>query len=811
MRVTSPSALARVEDPALLTGRGRFLDDLDPVPGTLVAAIVRSPHPHARIRGVDLEAARRHPGVAAVIGPDEVREHLRPFPLSLATPMPYLPSATDKVRFVGEPVAVVVASDRYTAEDAAELVRVDYEVLPHVVRTRAAMEPEAPLLHEEAGTNVASDRTFDFGDVSERFAEAEHVVEADYSFPRYSSTPMECYSVVVHWEQLADGPYVTAWSNFHGPFSMVPVMAGSLALPIHRLRLHVPADNGGSFGIKAGIYPYVVLMALASRFAGRPVRWTEDRTEHLLASSAGSDRMMLARAAVRADGIITALDLDFQENVGAYLRPPEPATLYRCFGNMTGAYGIDAVRLRARAVVTNKAGTGLNRGFGGQQLYFALERLVDRIARTLDLDPVEVRSRNLLPADAFPYATPTGGIYDSGDYPRALELLLEKSDYARARADQADARERGELVGTGVALIVEPSATNIGYVGLATPAEQRPPGRGKSGSTEHVRMSVDPQGVVTVVLGTVPQGQGHATVARQVVADRLGLPPEQVVPVIEMDTATTPWTITTGSYSSRFTPLMTSALVDAAAQIAHQACEVGAVLLDLPAADLELADGHVRAVQNPALAVPFRQIAGVVHWDPGALGGQPALLEARAAFTPPESTAASRDDRVNSSLCYGFVAELVQVRIDPQTLHLTVEKVVSVHDAGTIMNTQLLEGQVHGAIAQALGGAMYEEMAYTDAGQPASTFLDYLVPTSAEADFELILDHLQTPSPVTRLGGKGAGEGSSMSFPVALANAVEDALSAHGIDITSLPLHGEVIHQLLTARGAHQGETPAWH
>ena len=368
---------------------------------------------------------------------------------------------------------MVVAADRYLAEDAAELVDVDYDELPAVTDTRAALAGDAPRLHPEAESNVATDRTFSFGPVDEAFAGADHVVSGDYSFPRYSSMPMECYCVVANWTETAEGPAVEAWANFHGPFSMVPVLAASLGVPASRLRLHVPADIGGSFGIKAGIYPYVTLMALASKHAGRPVRWTEDRLEHLVASSAGADRLMRFEAAVTADGTVTALRADLVDNVGAYLRPPEPSTLYRCFGNITGAYRIPAVRIRARAVVTNKTPTGLNRGFGGQQLYFGLERLMDKVAAVTGLDPAEARRRNFVGAGEFPYRTPTGGIYDSGDYRQAFDLALKNADYDALRAEQDAARARGEYFGIGLAAVVDPSATNIGYVGLATPAPAR--------------------------------------------------------------------------------------------------------------------------------------------------------------------------------------------------------------------------------------------------------------------------------------------------------------------------------------------------
>ncbi len=796
---------ARVEDGPLVTGQGRFLDDLDPLPGTLVAAVVRSTQPHARLRGVDLSRARAHPGVAAVIGPDEVLAALRPFPLSTGAAMPYYPTGTDKVRFVGEPIAVVVATDRYTAEDAAELVTVDYEPLPVVVQPRAALAADAPLLHDEAGSNVATDRTFSFGPVEEAFATAAHVVEGEYDFPRYSSVPMECYSVIADWRDGSDGPSIETWANFHGPFTMVPVMAGALGLPASRIRLHVPADIGGSFGIKAGIYPYVVLMALASKHAGTPVRWSEDRIEHLLASSAGADRVMRFAAAVTADGTVTALKTDLVDNVGAYMRPPEPSTLYRCYGNITGPYRIDAVQIRARAVVTNQMPVGLNRGFGGQQLYFGLERLMDAVAEATGQDVFEVRRRNLV--GSFPYETPTGGVYDSGDYAAAVDLAMKNADLPELRARQAEARAAGGFYGVGVGLVVDPSGTNIGYVGLATPSEQRKPGRDKSGSTEHVRVAVDMQGLVTVLLGSVPQGQGHATVARAVAAERLGLPVEQVRVVVDMDTATTPWTVTSGSYSSRFAPLVTSAVVQAADRIAATVRAAGGVLLDLPPEELELADGLVRRRTDPARSVQFRHAAGLVHWDPGALPeGTPARLYEEAAFTPAEAKAATRDDRINSSLCYGFVAEIVAVRIDPDTLEITLDRVSSVHDSGTVLNQQLLDGQVLGALTHGLGGAMYEEFTYADSGQPTSaTFLDYLCPTAAETGYDLRTDHVVSPSPLTPLGAKGCGEGSSMSFPVAFANAVADALRPAGVPITRLPLHGEVLHQLLDQKEFSHG------
>jgi 2-furoyl-CoA dehydrogenase large subunit len=793
--------VTRVEDAALLTGRGRFLDDFEPIPGALHAAIVRSPHAHARIRDFDARRALQTPGVHAVVGPDDIAG-LRPFALSVKAPMPYRPGATDRVRYVGEPVAVVVANSRHVAEDAAERVEVDYEPTPAVVGVLDAMAPDAPRLHDEADSNVATDRTFSFGPVDERFADAARVVTGRFGFPRYSSTPIETYAIVANWEHDDEGPLVTAHANFHGPFVLQPVISGALGLPPHRVRLVVPEDIGGSFGIKSATYPYIVLMALASKIAGAPVRWIEDRVEHLLASSAGNDREMRFEAAVDGDGRIRALRLDLIDNVGAYLRPPEPSTLYRCFGNLTGAYDIEAVGLRSRAVVTNKAPTGLNRGFGGQQLYFGLERLIDTVAAELGEDPAELRRRNFVGRDAFPYQTATGGSYDSGDYEAALDLMLERAGYGDLRARQRAAREQGRLLGIGMATIVDPSGTNLGYVSVATPAETRFAGHQKSGSTEHVRVSVDMAGGVTAMLGTTPQGQGHRTVARQVVAERLGLPLERVRAVVEMDTATTPWTVSSGSYSSRFAPLTTSALAEAADQIAATIRAAAGVLLDVEADTLQLADGHVRVTDDPERAVPFRHAAGLVHWDPGSLPpGVAPRLYAEVAFAPPESRHAGRDDRINSSIAYGFVADLVVVDVDPDTLEITVESVTSVHDSGTILNPLLYDGQTIGSIAHALGGATLEEMRYGPDGQmTAASFMDYLCPTAPEMQFDLRLGHLETPSPRTHLGAKGGGEGSTMSIPVAIANAVTDALAPLGVTIDRLPVHGSVLHELLENR-----------
>lgn len=779
--------MRRVEDARLLRGTGRYLEDLEPVGGLLHAAIVRSPHAHAHIANVDPSRALRSPRVRGVLTGEDVTRMARPFPLAVDLPIRYYPLAIERARFVGEPVAVVIAESRVAAVDAAELVDVAYEPLPPVVDPLRAMEPDAPLLHDGVGTNVGNHRTFSFGQTDAALGQASLVVEETFHYPRYSSLPLETYGVIAHHDPGSD--MVTLWSNFHGPFVLHSVLAGALGIPGNRLRFLVPADIGGSFGIKSGIYPYMALMALASRKVGRPVKWIEDRREHLLASCSATDRVSRVRAAFSVDGELTGLDYRFVDNVGAYIRSPEPATMFRCFSNFTGPYRVQNVRAETFSVMTNKAPTGLNRGFGGPQLYFGLERVMDLAAERLGLDPVEIRRRNLIAAGAFPYRTPLGGIYDSGDYQAVVERAVELSDYRGLRARQEEARAEERYVGVGVATIVDPSGTNMGYVTLAQTREERARTLPKSGSTEAATIAMDPGGAVTVRLTTTPEGQGHETVAAQIVADELGLPVARVRVLAEMDTLSLPWTITTGSYSSRFGPLGSSAVALAARKLRTKLARIAGGMLEVDPADLDLVDGAFRVRGSPERKVSLRQAAGVAHWNPSALPPDidPGLLET-AHYSLNITQAPDDQDRVNSSATYGFVADIVAVEVNPQTFEVRILSYTSVHDSGRILNPLLAEGQIHGAAVHGIGGALYEEIRYDDHGQLLTgTLLDYACPRAADVPV-LTLAHVETPSPLTLLGAKGVGEGNTMSAPPALANAIADALRLRGVRVTSLPL-----------------------
>jgi 2-furoyl-CoA dehydrogenase large subunit len=781
--------IKRVEDARLLTGRGTFIDDHPPIANACHAAIVRSPHAHARILGYDVTAALAMPGVVGVITGEDVARSTKPFSVGVTAPIHYYCAATDKVRFVGEPVAVVVARDRYLAEDAAEAVTVRYEPLPVVVDPERALEPDAPILHEAVGSNLAGHRRLVYGDPDRAFADAEIVIRDRFRFPKYGSTPMETYGIVASWDPV-DG-VLTVWSNFMGPFIMHPLTARVLGLPENRMRFIVPKDIGGSFGIKSSIYPYIALVGLAAMKTGVPVKWIEDRREHLTASSSGTDRIAYRELAARRDGTVLGMRYRWLDNVGGYIRSPEPGCSFRPTGNFVGPYRFQNLEVDASVVMTNKSLTGPNRGYACGHLYFETESMMDLLAEKTGLDPVEVRRRNLIPAEALPYRTPTGGLYDSGDYAATLDRALEIVKYDELKRERERARKAGRHVGIGIALAVDPSVSNMGYVATALDPQFRakPEYLPKSGAVDSATVKIDPLGRVTVIMGTTPQGQGHQTIVSQIIADELGLTPQDVTVVDEMDTFTRVWSISSGTYSSRFGSVGTSAAALAARKLKAKLVEYAAHLMDVPVESVEFRDGAVRPRTGKGASYSIKDLAGRAHWHTQSLpAGMEPGLQATAVFGFTVSEAVDQEDRVNSSNTYGFIAEVMAVEVDPATAAIKILRYVTVHDAGTIINPMIAEGQIYGGALHGLGGALYEEMAYDDDGQClTASFMDYLVPTASEAP-EIDIAHLVSPSPLTTLGSKGLGESSSMTVPAVLANAVSDALAPLGIRIRELPI-----------------------
>jgi 2-furoyl-CoA dehydrogenase large subunit len=750
--------LQRFEDDALLRGEGRFLDDLSPVSHSCHAAIVRSQLAHAHV-AVDSSAASAAPGVIGVLTGADVMSLSRPFPAGIVSGTPQYAAAVDTARYVGEPLAVVVARDRYLAEDAAELVDVDYDPLD------AVLDP--------LGAAAVHDRTFAYGDVDGAMARADLVLRQTFHVPRFTCTPVECYAVVADWD--ATGGRLTAWANFQGPFTLHGVAAAALGLKGDRLRLLTPPDSGGSFGVKSAVFTYIVLMGLASRHLGVPVTWIEDRLEHLASSSASTGRTTDVEAGFTADGRLIALRYDAVEDVGAYVRAPEPATLYRMHGSLAGAYAVRNVGVRNRVVLTNTQPSGLNRGFGGPQLYFGLERTMAIAARRLGLDPAELARRNLIAADAMPYRTPSGALYDGGDYAACLDRALELADYDELRARVVAARADDRLAGVGLACVVEPSISNMGYITLAQTADERALTLPKSGNAEGASISVNPLGGITVRLATTPQGQGHRTVCAQVVADTLGCSPDDVTVMAEMDTASVPWSVASGAYSSRFSGVAVGAVQAAALKLR---AKIDAVRAHTGDADLSL-----------------RRVAGMAHWNPEGLPpGEEPGLSAVAFWAPPTLDPPDDDDLIASSASHGFIVDVCAVEVERQTGLVRVLDYVTVHDAGRLLNPLLVDGQVLGGFAHGVAAALYEHHIYDESGNlMTSSLVDYLTPTAPDIP-ALTIGHLSTPSTVTALGAKGVGEGNTMSAPVCIANAVADAV---GRDDIELPLTPPRVWELL--------------
>jgi 2-furoyl-CoA dehydrogenase large subunit len=799
---TSPR---RPADVRLLTGAGTFADDLR-FPQLRHAAILRSPYPHARIKRVDVEAALALPGVFGAVTGDDVARLSRPFTAGMPRRLAYYSSAVTKARYVGEPVAVVVAESRYVAEDACELITVEYDPLPPVVDAVAAMAPGAPLLHEEQGTNVANHRLLTYGDVDAAFATADVVIRQDFKFHKYSSTPIETCVAIAQFD-AATG-VLTFWSNFHGPYSLHSFLAKALAIPENKLRLVAPADIGGSFGIKIAIIPYLALLGVTARKIGGTIKWVEDRREHLIGLSSGAERSAHYELAATRGGTIRAVRARYVDNNGAYIRAPEPANLYRTTGNTPGPYRIPALQIDAYAVLTNKSPTGPNRGYGCQQLYYCLESMVDLLARELELDPAEVRRRNLIQPSQFPYTTPSGGVYDSGDYPAGLAKALELADYQALCAEREAARREGRLLGIGIALSVEPCVSNMGYLNVAYPPEDRaqPEFHVKSGAGEVASVKIDPMGRVTALVSSAPSGQGHEVLVAQVVADELGLTPDDVSVISEMDTFTRPWTISSGNYSSRFASAGLSAFAEASRKLRDKVVAIAAHRLGVPVGELRVAEGRVFHPARPEASLTYREVAGLAHWNPGALpdNTEPGL-QVTHLFNYAPSKVVDEYDRVNSSNAYGFIAEVAVVEVDRDTGEVKILRYVSVHDCGTVVNPQRVEGQVYGGVLHGIGGALYEDLAYDENGQfLAGSFMDYLCPTAMEAPV-LEIAHVPVPSPFSTLGTKGCGEGSAMTAPAVLANAVNDALAPMGVRIHDLPLSPYRVWQAMeNARAGHR-------
>ncbi len=778
------------EDRRFVTGRGLYLPNIS-LPKMLHAAILRSIHAHARIVSIDVTEALKVPGVVCALTGEQARalsKPLRPL-IPLPAETPYYCLAYEKVRYVGEPVVAVAAVSRYVAEDALEKIHVEYEPLPAVVDPEASMKPEAPLLFEPLGTNILWHDCFTYGDVDGVFSRAVHVLSERFLIHRYSSTPLETFGCIASYDNSR--PYLTLWSNDQRPGQAMPILAHSLGLSITQIRL-LTADIGGGFGNKRKP-PYLVLAALLSKLSGRPVQFIEDRRENLMGLVHACNGVMDLEVAVAEDGRLLGVKVRDIADEGLNVLNPTVHSLLK-LGNVTNCYEIRAVRFEGYSVMTNKCPSGANRGIGKPFMCFALERMLDGVARRLGRDRIELRRQNLVPPEMMPYTTPTGELIDSGNFPETLNKLLSLIDYESFHEEQKKARSEGRWLGLGLALAIEPSTSNQSSYILTTGK------RTASGAAEAAMVRVESDGSIQVVLGDVGSGQGHQTAAAQIVADELGVGFEDVQVSPYFDSLVSPWLYTTGNYSNKFAGTDVGAIQGAAKKVREKLLSLGAHLLKRAPEELELADGAVRSKKEPQIRKTIQELAQVAYRDLLALPPEMEPgLEGRCYYRAALADLPDEQRRVRGQLFVSNAGHAAVVEVDIETGKVAILKYAIVHDCGTVLNPVIVEGLVHGATAHGIGATLYEEFIYDEQGQLlTTTFVDYLKPTAVEIpDFKT--DHLESPSPYTPLGMKGVGEGGAIPAPAALANAVENALEPLGVRLSELPLTPEKVWRAISS------------
>ena len=759
------AAVPRKEDRRMLLGRARFTADLTR-PGLLHAAFVRSPHAHAGVAGINADAAVKYDGVAAVFTAASLGH---PYLLAtlereefVPTQMPILAGHT--VRFAGEPVAVVIADDPYLAEDAAELVEVDWDPRPAVTGIEQAQAPDAPRLHEQADGNRMVDLLmFDDDRLAAIFAGAALTVTASFASARVAALPLEGRACLAEWDDRDDQLVVHVSTQV--PHQVRSGIAQALELPERAIRVIAP-DVGGGFGLKCVVGREEVAVAAAALRLRRPVRWSEDRQENLTASFHGHEQRYRTRAAFDGDGRILALDADIDCDTGAYSVFPFTCAVEPLMAatELPGVYKVPAYRARGRAIATNKAPSAPYRGVSRPQIVAVMERLMDKAAAALGLDPLEVRRRNLIGPGEFPYTGVNKITYDEGSYREALDLAEEHVRNRGWPAERARLRHQGRLAGIGYACFSERTA-------YGTPTmSQRRMGMTPGYDTALVRM--DPTGEVIITTGTCGHGQGHETTFAQIVADRLGVHPGNVkLRQGDTDLTSYGW----GTWGSRSVVIGGGAAGRAADIVAAQLKRVAAQLLEASPADVELAEGTARIRGDASAAIPIPELARVVHFQAHRLAEDLRYgLEARASFDPPGTF---------SNACH-----VAMVVIDPGTCGIRLHRYLVVEDCGVIVNPVVVDGQVRGGVTQGVAAALLERVCFDSGGQPASaTLMDYLAPTAAEmCDIDIV--HLQTPSQFSETGAKGMGEGGMIGAPAAVLGAINDALSTMGMCFDHIPV-----------------------
>ena len=778
-----------------MTGRGNFVDDLAR-PRMLHACILRSPYAHARIASVQGEAAAQLPGVKGVVAPADVKRLTRPFKpgryaAGLRVPIAEYAGAIDKVRYVGEPVAILAADTCARAEDALELIEVEYEALPAVASTKAAASASAPLIYEELGSNVAWQGYVAYGDVDGAFRSADRIVRENLKIHRYSSTPLEPFACLAEHtpERL------TIWCNSQSPDVIYDAITE--ALGIDTVRVIVP-DVGGGFGQKIHlIRKYAVLTALMAVKTGRPVKWIEDRSEHMMAGGHSCEQEFDVEAAVTSDGEVLGLKILDTDDVGGSI-----STLTIHFtnklNNLFNTYKVQHLRLDGRSVVTNKCPVVPNRGIGKPGMCFVWERIMDRIAQELALDPVDVRRRNLIGADEFPYTTPNGNIHGSGDYQTLLDKALANVDYDAVRRSQAAERAHGRLLGIGIVIGVEPGGRNAARDMAIFPESKQMPG---AGGVEGATVKLEKNGSVVFTLGSPSCGQSHETTASQIIADVLGERPERIAMAGTFDSALSPWGVSSSNSGNNFHLYDVGAVHGAATRLRDKVSTLAAHLLKAEKRSLRIEGGVVYAADAK---ITFAELGKVAYTNQALMpAGFEGGLEATYYHSHPHADPLMLPDmqgRVRAQYTFSSAAHAAVVEVDRETGRVRVLRYVIVSDNGTLINPSVVDGQIYGSAAHGISVALGEGFVYgEDAQLQTLTLLDYGKSTTLETP-RIEIEHYPVPDPFTTLGQKAAGEGAAIPSPAAIASAVEDALSPLGVKVRHLPLSPERVWQLI--RGA---------
>ncbi|MGW3243448.1 aerobic carbon-monoxide dehydrogenase large subunit [Streptomyces sp. NPDC001070] len=767
--------MTRKEDARFVRGHGTYVDDVR-LPGMLHGAVLRSPLAHARILSVDTSAAEAHPKVRAVI----TGETLAGLGLAWMPTLSYDTQAvlaTDKVRFQGQEVAFVVAEDRYAARDALELIDVEYDPLPPVVDARRALDPDAPLIRDDkdgqTGNHIFDWSAGDKERTDEVFAGADVVVAQDMLYPRVHPAPLETCGTVADMDAITGK--LTVWSTTQAPHAHRTIYAMVAGIPEHKIRIISP-DIGGGFGNKVGIYPGYVCAVVGSIVTGKPVKWTEDRSENLMSTSFARDYHMHGELAATKDGKILGLRVKVIADHGAFNATAQPTNFPAgFFGVFTGSYDLAAAHCEVTGVYTNKApgGVAYACSFRVTEAVYLVERMVDVLAAELGADPAELRMRNLLRPEQFPYTSRTGWEYDSGDYPRALRLAMDLAHYEDLRREQAEKRDRGELMGIGVSFFTE-------AVGAGPRRHMDILGLGMADGAE---LRVHPTGKAVLRISAQTQGQGHETTFAQIVAEELGIPPEDVE-VVHGDTDQTPFGL--GTYGSRSTPVSGAATALVARKVRERARLVASAMLEVSPDDLEWEKGRWFVTGDPDQGRTMAEIALAAHSSLELPEGVEGHLDATCVYNPP-------------NLTFPFGAYICVADVDAGTGQVKVRRFVAVDDCGTRINPTIVEGQVHGGLADGLGMALMQVIAFDEEGNClGGSFMDYLLPTSVECP-SWELGETVTPSPHHPIGAKGVGESATVGSPAAVVNAVVDALRPLGVRHIDMPLTPAVVWR--AARG----------